>query len=229
MCRPPLTVLPTATPRPRNVSRRVFNNLFGKGKGDIPPSSPTSYPGTTPSASLHPKCDVLAETPNYQLRLYTPFPVAQTPYEARDEGFLRLGDYISGPGNQASLRLIQSQPVFLEVTPTGKRMSVWIPEAIQDRSTGKMQPIPGGSVPLPTDPLVTLGVIGGLPVAAALVKGYVTPDAAQRARAKLLQALAADGIRAAEGAEENFTILQYGPLFQLTERENEILVPISLS
>lgn len=68
---------------------------------------------------------------------------------------------------------------------------------------------------------------GGELVAVLKFEGYITPDAAEAARKKLLAALAADGVSLAEAeAGGLFRVAQYGPVFSLSTRVNEMMLKI---
>ena len=52
----------------------------------------------------------------YDLRLYSPYPVAEVEYSRRDEGFLALGEYMSG-ANAAGSRFLETQPIVMGYYP----------------------------------------------------------------------------------------------------------------
>ena len=62
----------------------------------------------------------------YDLRLIQPHPVVVTAYARRDEGFERLGSYMSG-ANAAQCRCIETQPIVMTYPPDGpKTMQVYV-------------------------------------------------------------------------------------------------------
>ena len=86
-----------------------------------------------------------------------------------------------------------------------------------------------GTAPLPRDSSLRLVVAGGVPVAVMEFTGNVTPEAAAAARAKLVAALEADGISVAEAdARGSFQVAQFGAIFQLATRTNEMRVRVSM-
>lgn len=48
----------------------------------------------------------------YDLRLYNAYPVAETSYVRRDEGFLLLGEYMTG-ANSTQTRMKETQPIVM--------------------------------------------------------------------------------------------------------------------
>lgn len=123
------------------------------------------------------KCEVIENLADFQLRFYPPFVVAAVDYQKRDEGYLAIGDYISG-ANAAGTRLIQTQPVFLTLRPGAspsdlhKTMSVYVP-SVAPAEGGGFQDL--GKAPLPNDLNVRLEVEGGGLVAVGTIEGSVTP------------------------------------------------------
>ena len=63
----------------------------------------------------------------------------------------------------------------------------------------------------------------------AQVLGNITPEVATGARARLAAALAADGVRVHEDDEAGgFRVAQYGPMYSLKPRKNEIILRVTL-
>mmetsp|Transcript_12816 Transcript_12816/g.36002 ORF Transcript_12816/g.36002 Transcript_12816/m.36002 type:complete len:261 (-) Transcript_12816:752-1534(-) len=152
----------------------------------------------------------------YSIRLYDTHFVVKTAYSRRDEGFETLGRYLEG-ANEASARLPAPQPVFMTYWPgSAKTMQLFVP-------TPKSVPLP----PLPTAPGVALEVAGGVTMAAIQFTGYATEEAATMAKDALMAAVKRDGLRLANEDGE-FTIAQYGPIFSLSTRVNELLMPLKL-
>lgn len=130
---------------------------------------------------------------------------------------LFLPDYLAG-ANAAGARFADAQPVVMTHGGPHKLMSVHVPP-LRDGSAAPSPP------PTPNDPAVSLTAAGGELLAVAKFTGYATPEAVAAARAALQAALAADGV-AVEG--EGFRVAQYGPLFTLEERTNEIMLKCKL-
>lgn len=112
------------------------------------------------------------------------------------------------------------------------------------------------AAPAPSSPDVALRAAGGEAVAALVVTGNVTPATALAARARLLgagpcrsgamhpsasswikhslgcpaAALEADGLKLAPSEQGGgFRLSQFGPLYTLKPRRNELLLRVSLS
>ena len=83
--------------------------------------------------------------------------------------------------------------------------------------------------PPPTSPDVSLAVAGGELVAVArLAAQYATPAAVAAAVSTLKGELAADGlVLAGEAAGGGFRVAQYGPLFTMEARTNEVMLTVS--
>lgn len=126
-------------------------------------------------------------------------------------------DYLAG-ANAAGARFADAQPVVMTHGGPHKLMSVHVPP-LRDGSAAPSPPPP------PTDPAVSLTAAGGELLAVAKFSGYATPEAVAAARAALQAALAADGV-AVDG--DGFRVAQYGPLFTLEERTNEIMLKCKL-
>ena len=193
-------------PPPRNCARPL-------PRRPLPPvaAAPTSFPPYT----------VVAKTPAYDLRLYSAHAVARTPYMRRDEGFERLGTYLAG-ANAAGARFADAQPVVMAhpgEAGGGKMMSVHVPP-LRDGSPCPSPP------PAPTDPSVSLAATGGEVVAVTKLTGYATPGAVDAARSQLAAALAADGVTVVPGS--GFRVAQYGPLFTMEERTNEVMLCVQV-
>jgi hypothetical protein len=76
---------------------------------------------------------------------------------------------------------------------------------------------------------VRVSVAGGEAVAVRRFSGYITPATAEAARQQLLAALAADGLKVADDeAGGKFRVAQYGQVYTLEERLNELLLRIQL-
>ena len=189
------------------------------------PASPSAS-----AAAVFPPFTLISRTPAYDLRLYSPHWVISTPYTRRDEGFERLGAYGAGANADAVTAPAPAQPVVMwfssladataSPATAGKRMTLHVVGA----------GAPGaGPPPAPTTPGVTLDVAGGEVLAVARFEGYATPDATAGALGGLLAALEADGVGLAPAAAAGaFRLAQYGPLFTMETRVNEVQVGVAL-
>ena len=131
----------------------------------------------------------------------------------------RTPDYLAG-ANAARSRFADAQPVVMAHPGPGggdKRMSIHLPP-LRDGAPCPSPP------PTPVDPGVKLTAAGGEVVAVAKLRGYATPDAVKSACASLEAALAADGVAVVPGS--GFRVAQYGPLFTLEERTNEVMLSV---
>lgn len=185
-----------------------------------PPLQPRRRAGLAPraDAALSPPFTLVKRTPAYELRLYKSYTVAAVAYDTRPEGLARLAAYFDG-SNAAEARIPATSPLTMRYAPApgglAKRMELFVP------------PVPGALPPAPSDGSVVLEAAGGELLASLSVPGSVTPEVAAAARARLAAALAADGLRVSD-EEGAFRVAQFGPLFSLAERRNEVLLAVAL-
>lgn len=167
---------------------------------------------------------VLKANDKYELRLYTAYTVASAAYTTRPEGLDTLSGYFEAHS------LPPTQPLLLRYEPQAdgqlaKRMElrVVVPGACAAAAQAQQPPQPAAGSG------VELRVAGGELVAATGVSGNVTPEVARQVRAALVAALEADGLRLCPAdAGGAFRLCQFGPLFSLKERKNELLLGVVL-
>ena len=203
------------------------------------PSPPAAAPASPPSdssassSSVFPPYTLLPRSPAYDLRLYTPHWILSTPYTRRDEGFERLGAYGAGANGAGARAPAAAQPVVMWF-PSRSAADASASASVDKRMTLHIvgAGVNGGVAPPPppTTPGVSLGVGGGEVLAVSRFEGYATPDATLAALDALLAALSADGVKLGPEAEQGaFRLAQYGPLFTLETRVNEVQVPVQLN
>jgi hypothetical protein len=207
------------------------------------PAPPTTSEQRPPSPPPLPRIEfppstVVSKADGYDLRLYQPYPVVRTEYEARPPAFLSLGEYLGG-ANAANARFARPEPAIMRqgFLPGGRKtMELYI-------GSRRGGPGPGGGgggeegegggkgggagPPAPTDPALSVDVAGGELVAVATFGGNLTREAAEGAHAGLRAALARDGLAAAD-PEGVYRACQYGAIHSLGERRNEIWVRVQL-
>lgn len=198
-----------------------------------------------------PPYEIVSKTPDYDLRLYAPHFAVECDYSRRDEGYEKVGSYASG-ANESGTRFAPSQPVVMHFPPgtaaatansspsssssspsEPKVMSLHVGPPLSKSEGGAASPSESGlpaPPPLPTREGVRLAARGGELVAAARVPAqYATPEAALSAREALASALERDGLRICERDSRGaFRLAQYGALFQLEERVNEVQLRVEL-
>lgn len=208
----------------------------------------TPWGGSSASdTTSFPPYEVVSKAMDYDLRLYSPHFAVECDYSRRDEGFEKVASYASG-ANEAGARFAESQPVVMHFPPgtaakasdssagesqEPKVMSLHIGPRLSKKSSSSESPSSSSSEttpPLPTRDGVRLAARGGELVAAARVPAqYATPEAALSAVAALAAALQRDGLRLCErDARGAFRLAQYGALFQLEERVNEVQLRVEL-
>ena len=233
---------PPPPPRRASSFARPPHAAAASGSGPSDASSTTSFP----------PYEVVSKTPDYDLRLYAPHFAVECDYARRDEGFEKVASYAAG-ANEAGARFAESQPVVMHYPPgtakvaaavaaaeaTGsqepKIMSLHIGPRLSKKakssSSSSSESESAETPPLPTREGVRLAARGGELVAAARVPAqYATPDAALAAVEALSAALRRVGLRlhSERDARGAFRLAQYGALFQLEERVNEVQLRVEL-
>lgn len=152
------------------------------------------------------------------------YPVVEREYQKREEGYAALGGYLDGD-NATGTKFNFTQPVVMSYPKEGnKTMQMFVGSV---RATGEV--LPPSALPLPTDSTVRLTVAGGEVVAVMKFEGYITPETAGSARRQLEEALQQDGVALAEQeAAGLFRVAQYGPVYSLSPRLNEMMLKIRL-
>lgn len=197
-----------------------LKSIFGD---DAKPEPATSTAQS--SAVSFPPYTIFKQTKQYDLRLYDVYPVVEVQYQRRDEGYLALGTYFDGR-NSASLKFQESQPVVMRYEPGGKKSMQLHVGRTKDGTAG---PFTVTELPAPSDPQVSLSIAGGEVLAVLRFEGNITPVSAEAARKQLLAALQADGLQVAEEeAQGLFRVAQYGPLFSLSTRVNEMMLRVKV-
>lgn len=239
-------MLPTAT---------ADRGLLPRRRRPPPPprrASLLAAAATASDSTSFPPYEVVSKAADYDLRLYSPHFAVECDYARRDEGFEKVASYASG-ANEAGARFAESQPVVMHFPPgtamkvsggdspaeesqEPKVMSLHIGPRLSKKTTeGSGSETPSSSSssetpPLPTREGVRLAARGGELVAAARVPAqYATPEAALAAVAALQAALQRDGLKLCDrDARGAFRLAQYGALFQLEERVNEVQLRVEL-
>lgn len=241
--RPPRAAMPPTADR--GLARRRQRRRPPPRTLAPPSATPSSPPGA--GGTSFPPYEVVSKTEDYDLRLYASHFAVECEYVRRDEGFEKVGSYASG-ANEAGARFAESQPVVMHFPPgtaaavsspsspssEPKVMSLHIGPRLSEKRSGKekesSEETPPPTPPLPMREGVRLAARGGELVAAARVPAqYATPEATLEARDALALALERDGLRLCErDARGAFRLAQYGALFQLEERVNEVQLRVEL-
>lgn len=187
-------------------------------------------PAQPPGQPELPPYTVVRRSGSYTLRLYDVYPVVCMDYARREEGYAALGSYFDG-GNVDGVRFAYTQPVVMRYNPDGSKNMQMHVGSRQGGAAPGGTPSAGqalANLPAPMDPAVQLSVSGGELVAALQFDGFITPQSAAAARAKLISALKQDGIELAEEESEGlFRVGQYGAVYSLPgARLNELLLRV---
>lgn len=176
------------------------------------------------STILTPPFTSVKRTPAYELRVYGAYTAATTEYNTRPEGLGRVSEYFDG-GNAEKVLLAPTQPLVTRYQPLGKGLLKYMELMVGPRRDGAAQAVPPASA---VDG-VSVVAAGAEAVAVVGITGNVTPETAAAVRQRLVDALAADGIAVhPDDAEGGFRLAQYGPMYSLKPRKNELLVKVKL-
>ncbi|PNW76664.1 hypothetical protein CHLRE_11g467784v5 [Chlamydomonas reinhardtii] len=189
-------------------------------------------PNSNEADPIFPPYTVVSKNADYALRLYDVFPVVEMDYGRREEGYASLGSYFDG-SNDAGEKFAYSQPVVMEYHPDGRKvmqMYVGARRGQEAAAASGAKPPPVSSLPAPSEPGVRLNVSGGELVAVAQFDGFITPTSAEAVRRRLAACLARDGLKTADtdGEGGRFRCSQYGAVYQLGPRLNELLLRVKL-
>ncbi|GIL60879.1 hypothetical protein Vafri_15714 [Volvox africanus] len=214
---------------------KIFGRKFDEGTRSQQRSTvDVSLIGSENGRPFFPPYNVVSKNSEYSLRLYNVFPVVEMDYQRREEGYAILGSYIDGR-NSENICYAYTQPVVMCYYPDGRKvMQMFI--CPQQTVASKRELQQGASaapaptlLPGPLDPAVRVNVSGGELVAILQFEGYITPANAEAARQRLLTYLQRDGIRLSEAdTAGRFRCAQYGAVYQLGGRLNEIMLQVDV-
>ncbi|GLC46042.1 hypothetical protein PLESTB_001024600 [Pleodorina starrii] len=230
--------------RPQTRCRSFLSDItkmFGKNQGkdevrgaEQRSTQDRSLIGSDAGRPIFPPYTVINKTSDYSLRLYSVFPVVEMEYQRREEGYATLGGYIDGKNSQG-VSFAYTQPVVMCYHPDGRKvmqMYVGPPRAGSDTaasSQGEAAAAAVTSLPSPQEPGMRVNISGGELVAVLQFEGYITPATAEAARQRLMACLQRDGIRLAEAdAAGRFRCAQYGAVYQLGGRLNEMMLQVNV-
>lgn len=166
-----------------------------------------------------PTCTVVRAAEGYELRLYDPFVCVCTDYEARGEGIEVLAEYMDGK-NDRSVRYPSSQPLLMAHHVDRKVMKLFV---------ASTRAVDVSTLPSSSRPDVRLDLEGGYLVSAALFHGHATKERVEEEYRALVRRLEADGLSIShDDNHERYHVAQYGPLFSLKPRKNELWVRVQL-
>ena len=153
------------------------------------------------------------------MRLYETYLFVETSYDTRADGIAALATYFDG-GNSVGVKIPSTQPITMQYEPTNKglqkTMRLFVPK------------VEGAPPAMPTGYGLGVNVSAGELVAVMRFAGNITPEVADAKCAQLKRALSNDGISLASPDSEGvFRMAQYGQLYQLAERKNELWLRIS--
>eukprot|EP00963_Diacronema_lutheri_P008618 scaffold764_cov363-Pavlova_lutheri.AAC.6 len=169
--------------------------------------------------SSQPTCTVIRAEEGYELRLYDPFVCVCTEYRTRGEGIDALAEYLDGKNDQGA-RYPSTQPLLMAHHVDRKVMKLFVASS---------KAVDVSTLPRSNRPGVRLDLEGGHLVAASAFLGHATKERVEQEHHQLTHKLQADGLAlACHDAQEKYHVAQYGPLFSLQPRKNELWVRVQL-
>jgi DNA gyrase inhibitor GyrI len=181
-----------------------------------------------------PTYEVIEKKPEYEIRRYSSYIVAETRQlgsqsESLSRGFNELFRYISGD-NIARSKISMTAPVLKNTEANGQKIPMTAPvisEGEKDSSIIAFVMPPGftlENLPQPNSKNVTLRVVPPRMVAAITFSGYATEERTRKNAEKLLSALKRDGRYVTAATQIALYNPPWTPPFM---RRNEVLVEIS--
>lgn len=201
----------------------MFSRMWANGRQRIRrmKAIAMSSQGNTGASEMcsEPTCTVVRDAEGYELRLYDPFVCVCTDYEARGEGIEVLAEYMDGKNDQ-SVRYPSSQPLLMAHHVDRKVMKLFV---------ASTKTVDVSTLPSSSRPDVRLDLEGGYLVAATLFHGHATKERVEEEYHALVRRLEADGLSTAhDDDQERYHVAQYGPIFSLKPRKNELWVRVQL-
>ena len=220
MRRPPPSAGAPPTPRPALGARSGQARPLRRTPRALvrPPRQPHTIPRAADDTAVFTQ---LVAADGYDIRLLDAHAAVETAYENRGDGIERLARYFDGT-NADGVRYASTQPLFMWHGGPSKLMRLRV-----GRPADGSSPSPGPPPAPLSDAGVSLTVAGGHAVAVITVpEQNVTPSVAASYLAALQAALARDGVSVSDPGV--FGVAQYGPLYSLADRHNEILVQVAV-
>ena len=142
--------------------------------------------------------------------------------DAGDEGFSILFDYISG-ANSESMTIDMTTPVLIKVQPgqgpncnSTFTVSFYVPYKYQTAE----------GPPAPTDKRVYIQEIPDLYVGVSEFDGYAVQKLVLEKSVELSKEISASNDISCDVSTDNYYLAQYDPPFRITNRHNEVWLPI---
>ena len=172
-------------------------------------------------AVVFPPSTTVAKREAYSLRLYEPFVALQVPYEKREQGYDAAASYFGGL-NATGTTFAETQPTILNFATDGTKCMQLFVGPTRDGDT-----LADADLPAPELQGCKLVAAGAELCGVLRFEGYITPTSAGEAVQALEAALQRDGMALADGqGQKEFRVLQYGPVYSLSGRENEVLLRV---
>jgi len=181
-----------------------------------------------------PAYEVIEKKPEYEIRRYASYIVAETHQmgsqgESLSRGFNELFRYISG-NNIARSRISMTAPVLKNTEAEGQKIPMTAPVISQGEKDSSIIAfvMPLGftleNIPQPNSKKVTLRVVQPRTVAAITFSGYATDERTRKNAEKLLSVLKRDGRNVKSATQTALYNPPWTPPFM---RRNEVMVEIS--
>jgi SOUL heme-binding protein len=167
---------------------------------------------------------VVKKLDKYFLRLYEPYVALSVGYTHRQEAYDAIAGYFKGLNKSEGVTFVETQPIMLCYFADGsKQMRAYVGPS----SSGEQLAL--NELPQPLLAGSQLVAAGGLLCACLPFNGNVTPSAVTSTADELKFLLQQDGIILAAAEADGFvSVAQYGPVYSLAERYNEVILQVRL-
>lgn len=166
--------------------------------------------------------ELLRRAPEYEVRRYPAFEAVETDYEARPEGYDRLGTYASG-WNVENRKVRPFSPSIMRIDVNEKDKTMVWPVGFSNEALAQS----GGAasqqaIPAPADEIIRRTSVPAQVVAVLRFETPATAPVVKYYSGRLMELLAADKLVPTQAATQAYTLCQYDAIFSIGTRRNEV-------
>lgn len=166
---------------------------------------------------------LLRRAATYEVRRYPGIRSIKTVYEARPEGYARLGSYAEGANKgRAKMSPLTPSLVIVGKTEPARKVMVW-PLDFERPRTGAFEV----ETPAATEAGVDTEDIPGAVIAVSRFQDPATEQFVKYHGAKLQRDVERDGLVPCPEADDSYTVAQYNAIYSLSVKRNEVWLRLS--